>query len=326
LKIKYIQIENLKFNKKHFRLIDNTSKLDIINYYLDNFSILHLILSIAENGFFDIEPLIVNKLNEHKYKVIDGNLRLASLKILVNPLNVNNYKTKITKILDETTNRPNLIPCIIIDNNIDISKMLGFKHITGVTSWNMSIKKSYFQYLNSNLYNMNARNIAKTVGSTTKHILQYLITNKLNELLKQDNEYNINSIKISKINSLFQYSNILDFIGIRLSTESLNNINFDNLCIVLELLDNEISTEEYLIKLDNVLENDYNKEQLSQDKLFLTSLQAKSSILDNKINKLNEELGNLTVQNMEKLDTNIIKSLFNRLNHFIKYNENNKLL
>ena len=61
-KLKYISLKKLKFNKESIRLKDQDYKvINTVNFLFQNNSILKLLLSIGENGYFNTEPLIVMK-------------------------------------------------------------------------------------------------------------------------------------------------------------------------------------------------------------------------------------------------------------------------
>lgn len=327
MKLKYIKIKELNFNKKHFRL-DGIQESDLINFYLKKYSILQLMFSIAENGFFDIEPLIVIKTKKNNYEVIDGNLRLTTLKILQNPLKANCYQFKIEQILNETNHRPKAVPCIIIKNNIDVMTMLGYKHISGTNRLDIKNKKTYFEFLKSDTQNLeiNSRKIAKTIGSKSYYVLRYLIINELYHLIEQDDIYNIQNIDFIKVLNLFKYENIIEFVGITSNAFPFKNLDYDNLTIMLNLLNNNICTEEYLEHLNKMLENNHNKDLFSKNRLFMNFKNISSKTIDGRIAKLNEELENLTVINMKNLDTNTLKSINKQLTNFIEYHEYCKLL
>lgn len=327
--LKYISLNKLKFDKKNIRFNQNIKKYTI-NDIFSEFSILPLMLSIGENGYFDTEPLIVIK-KKKSYKVIDGNLRLASLKVLSNPLLLNVYKNKLKQILDETSFRPNRIPCIIIENKKIMKKQLGYKHITAHANWFMEHKRVYIQQLNSKLstndIESNARTIAKTVGTDALYILKYIIVEKLIELIIKNNEYSATPLAISekeiyKIFFIFKLDNILNFIGITLDNNPFKKLNYDKLEIIIKLIKN--CSNEYLEELNDSIENSYIAEQLINGTLFKHELKLsqQSSEMLKEVGQLNNILKRFTVLDVEKLnieDMEILKSLHKKVDNFINY-------
>ncbi|XQF94092.1 hypothetical protein ACOBV9_22420 (plasmid) [Pseudoalteromonas espejiana] len=95
---------------------------------------------IGQAGFFIGEALLVVK-EDGKYVVIEGNRRLTSCLLLSNPDLADSQNKKIEKVLNETDERPDEIPCIIFNNRDEINRYLGYRHVTGVKSWGFFLKQ-----------------------------------------------------------------------------------------------------------------------------------------------------------------------------------------
>jgi len=272
MKLKYIAFKKLKFNKKSFRLnnlILSHTKLDdviIIKYLLNNYSVFNIIKSINNNGYFDIEPLIVFK-TKNRYKVIDGNLRLASLKLLLNPKlfpldNSNKYK-----YLKESKSKLSSIPCLIIKNKTDIDRMLGYKHITNINSWNIENKMNYFSKIDNSLgednFRYNVKKIAETTGCREFYVLKYIIISRIIKIIKSDfyfNSINYNNFNYIILLKLFDYDSIIDYLGINFAIENpIQTLNYDNLKIFIMMMTTERESNLSLLsKLDDILNKSYN--------------------------------------------------------------------
>jgi hypothetical protein len=95
--------------------------------------------SIARNGFFANEPLIVIKGPvEGKYTVIEGNRRFTSILALTN----NEIRSKLyqqerlTELAASSVfKRSDLVPVTLVDNRELIAPILGFRHISGIMEW-----------------------------------------------------------------------------------------------------------------------------------------------------------------------------------------------
>ncbi|TAF77594.1 MAG: hypothetical protein EAZ53_02410 [Bacteroidetes bacterium] len=57
---------------------------EVLNWMLSDATLVDLMASIAENGFFSGEPILIVEENG-KHVVVEGNRRLASIKLLANP-------------------------------------------------------------------------------------------------------------------------------------------------------------------------------------------------------------------------------------------------
>ncbi len=261
VKLKYLSLDKLKFNKKHIRLKQFNKRQtndEIIKYYYNYLSIKNLILSIGQNGYFGIEPLIVIK-DKNKYKVLDGNLRLASLRILNNPTIVDD---SINKILNETIEQPIEIPCLIINKYTNVNEMIGYKHINNSHSWNISEKIEYIiEYYKSFLdddIQTNTREVAISIGIETNETLSYVLTAKILLILNEYNFFNIENININYLQynflKFFFYNSSINFLNINLESFNLfSRFKYNNLEQLVSLFNNKKLTSNDFIILDNML-------------------------------------------------------------------------
>ena len=103
------------------------------------FDITAIAESIARNGFFANEPLIVvASPKQEKYVVIEGNRRLTALLALTSEtLRSQLYEpqrlNELAAMSKFTAN--DLVPCILVDDRVKIAPILGFRHISGILEW-----------------------------------------------------------------------------------------------------------------------------------------------------------------------------------------------
>jgi hypothetical protein len=103
------------------------------------YDIISVAESIARNGFFANEPLIVIKGPvEGKYTVIEGNRRFTSLLALTN----DEIRSKLYQqerlnelALSSVFKKSDLVPVTLVDNRELIAPILGFRHISGIMEW-----------------------------------------------------------------------------------------------------------------------------------------------------------------------------------------------
>ena len=87
-KIEYIKIENLILDSNNPRLpsyLHGVDENQIIDYMVLDAATIELMQAIGENDFFSGEQLLVVEVENKKYKVIEGNRRLTSVKLLNDP-------------------------------------------------------------------------------------------------------------------------------------------------------------------------------------------------------------------------------------------------
>ncbi len=243
-KIEYITLNKLKLDFKNPRLpIQVSNEEVIIEWMLEDASIIELMLAIGQNDFFIGEALLVVKDNNN-FIVIEGNRRLTSLKILNNPNLAKIHTKKVQRVLEETKYRPSEIPCIIFDSRNDILQYLGYRHITGIKSWGMLAKAKYLNSLiplleTKGLYNQ-SRELAKKIGSRSDYVKRVLISYKLYEIIKDNNFYKIprldeTTLSFSYITDSLRHKNIKHFINIDLDDDdTLSTINKDNLATLID--------------------------------------------------------------------------------------------
>ncbi|MCD8213406.1 MAG: ParB N-terminal domain-containing protein [Campylobacter sp.] len=186
---------------------------------LQDASIIELMLTIAQNGYFIGEPLLVTKDNE-KYIVIEGNRRLTALKLLQKPNLADVYTKKIEQVLKEGDNRPTNIPCIVFESRNEILQYLGYRHVTGVKSRGMLEKARYLNYLLPTMQNQDINSqsgeLAKKIGSKSDYIKRVLVSYQIYEIIKDSGFYKIpkldeTTIYFNYFADSLRYENIILF-------------------------------------------------------------------------------------------------------------------
>lgn len=241
-----ISLNKLKLDQQNPRIPkslrdSNPSEVDLINYMLLDASLVELMLAIGQNGYFPGEQLLVVLDNEDgKYKVVEGNRRLSAVKLLSNPELAEVQKARIQKVLDETTERPTLIPCLIFDDEKEIHKYLGFKHITGIKEWRLLEKSRYLYGIRESLFSeMNliraSREIAKMIGSRTDYVRRVLVGYEVYKQIEDAGFYKIRDLNdttfyFNYIVDSLNKGNIRSFIGVDFELDNpIENLSHTNL-------------------------------------------------------------------------------------------------
>lgn len=238
--INLINLELDSYNPRLPKSMHGKSKKEIIEYLLLDASLIELMLAIGENDFFPGEQLLVVKTENGKYRVIEGNRRLAAVMLLNDPNLTNVQKTKIQKVIDETKFTPTEIPCLIFSDEKEIHNYLGYRHITGIKEWKLLEKARYLNGLkNSNFNNLNldnsSREIAKIIGSRSDYVKRILIGFDIYKLIEDEAFYKIRDLNdttffFNYIADTLSRQNICNFLGIDLDKEfPLENIKKENL-------------------------------------------------------------------------------------------------
>ncbi len=154
-KVEPIDVDELLLDPHNPRLSElgldaKSSQPEILEALWTRMAVDEVALSVAENGFYDHEPLYAARENGKLY-VVEGNRRLAAVKLLRDP--------KLRAALNATT-LPTLsatakaalakLPVIICKRE-EIWAYLGFKHINGPQAWESYPKASYIAWVHNTL-------------------------------------------------------------------------------------------------------------------------------------------------------------------------------
>ena len=137
----------LKLDLRNPRMPDQlfTDEADAIEYLEENAALDELIDSITSSGWMDYEPLIVLKhddvLNLDDV-VIEGNRRLAVLRILSNPELAKRLHVDLPKSMHERS-IPKTIRVWLVTTRAEARDFIGFKHINGAFKWDSFAKAKY---------------------------------------------------------------------------------------------------------------------------------------------------------------------------------------
>ena len=106
--------------------------------------------SIAANGYFNSEPMIVLATDHDQWVVVEGNRRLAALLGLARPALRREFSepdrwdelAERAGITDET-----LVPVVVVSDRRLVVPIIGFRHITGILQWQPYAQARYIAKL-----------------------------------------------------------------------------------------------------------------------------------------------------------------------------------
>ncbi len=243
--MQFISLDNLSLDLENPRLPmsfrkEVRSKESIINWLLEDASIIELMLAIGANDFFIGEALLAIESGEKgKYIIVEGNRRLASLFLLNDPSLAKIHTRKIDKVLQETKFRPTIIPCIIFQERSEILQYLGYRHVTGIKSWSLVAKARYlnslFENISGSTISEASRELAKKIGSRSDYVKKVLVSYQIYLIIEDNGFYKIPSLDdtnfhFNYISDSLSKEYIRDFIGVDLTKEDpISNLNEENL-------------------------------------------------------------------------------------------------
>jgi hypothetical protein len=268
--IHYIPLEKLSFDPHNPRLpsdlVGRKDEEKIIDYMLRDASLLELMRSIGESDYYRSEPLLVVP-DKDGYIVVEGNRRLAALKLLSNPHLARVREKAVVESVAGKRFTPTQIPCILHKKRDDVLDYLGYRHITGVKSWGALEKARYLAQLQKKHKKKGReqtfKTLAKMIGSRADYVGKLLAALMLYDYASNKAYFKINitekDIDFSILSTAIGYNNIYIFIGLSSSDDidetHINDKNFEFL--FKRLYDSQLKIKESreLSDLSDVLGN-----------------------------------------------------------------------
>ena len=145
--VQYVPVGNLLLDGDNPRLPEKLrggSQSELLNFLREKGVLEELAQSYLDNGFFQHEPLIVLRTGDHgKYTVVEGNRRLAALKILheapeagdIHFVGIDPTPAQLEDLEE--------IPCFPVSERDEIHAYIGFRHIGGLKTWSPEAKARY---------------------------------------------------------------------------------------------------------------------------------------------------------------------------------------
>ena len=190
-------IEQLEFDKENPRLPTSVRGKDdasIIKYLASKTGIENLMSSIGENGFFPGEAIVVTP-HDSKYIVIEGNRRLAALRLLQDPTLAR--VPGIGSAAAAATYKPVQVPVYVVPSREDTLQYLGFRHISGVQRWDPLAKTRYLETLFNRTQGEPEQryvSVAREIGSKSPTVRRNLDALAAYKIIEQMDFYNVADI------------------------------------------------------------------------------------------------------------------------------------
>lgn len=209
--LRYASLDELCLDPKNPRLgrhnIEANLSQEKILDLMKDWTLDELAVSFLESGFWPQEALLV--IEEELYKkprlvVVEGNRRLAALKLLFDAKNETSKSSKKWQEIastgsPETFKRLDKIPYLKADSRKEIQSYLGFRHVTGIKEWDPAEKAEHIARLIDD-HGMTYQQVMRQIGSKTPAVRQNYISYRL--LLQMENELG-DQISVDKVEDKF---------------------------------------------------------------------------------------------------------------------------
>lgn len=239
-----LPLDVLNFDPQNPRFSPSSSldESDIVERMIDKERVIELINSISQQGFFPGEPLLVAR-SEGEYIVVEGNRRLAALKLLSSRLAPKNSRPSIEEARANAKFKPTVIPCLVFPHRNDIIRSLGFRHITGIKAWEPLAKARYLSQLQE-MYSAlppdeQLKRLAVEIGSRPDYVGTALTGLKLYNEAASNHFFSLPELReetfdFSVLTTALGYQHIRRFLGLVSKKDSqAKNLDKDSLRALL---------------------------------------------------------------------------------------------
>ena len=177
-------VSDLRFDPGNPRIptdVDPTDEQAVLDWMLQDAGLVELMGSIAVNGFFPAEPLLITPAETGSgYWVLEGNRRLAAVKLLLEPDRAPRRKAAVAVAAAEISDRDALmrLPCVAFGTRREVLDYLGYRHITGIKSGSRrprpDICVNFITSTSSAVVSDVYRKIARIIGSRSDYVMRLL--------------------------------------------------------------------------------------------------------------------------------------------------------
>ncbi|EAW1246528.1 TPA: ParB N-terminal domain-containing protein [Salmonella enterica] len=185
------------YNGKSFN--DNADPHELVKALSDTADLEELIKSISENGYMSIEPLIVMKKGA-KYVVLEGNRRLAAIKLLTEPGLAQKCRVVVPKNLDaRVIDSLKEVAVYLVNDESEARSFIGFKHVNGPHKWD-SFAKAQFAYkwfVSERANGLTIDDITKKLGDSNNTVRSIVSAMFVLEQAKNQQVYDIHADRMS---------------------------------------------------------------------------------------------------------------------------------
>lgn len=234
-------VAELRFDPDNPRIptdVDPTDEQAVLDWMLQDAGLVELMGSIAVNGFFPAEPLLITPAESGSgYWVLEGNRRLAAVKLLLEPERAPRRKVAVAAAAAEVVDQDALsrLPCVEFGHRRDVLDYLGYRHITGIKEWEPAAKARYLRELyNEHLGHSGDdvyRKIARIIGSRSDYVMRLLGSLDLLEEIASDQELedlgvSYEDISFSLLTLALNYTSISRYLNLQdLTRDSFRSVD-----------------------------------------------------------------------------------------------------
>ena len=228
-----VEVERLRLDRRNPRLIgegENASQEEMISRLYRSADLSELLQSISANGYMDIEPLIVipdPQSHDDKLIVLEGNRRLAALRLLREPDLVSKIKKSeglsisVPTIGEQQRTTLDKVSVCHVDSPEAARSFIGFKHINGPAKWNSYAKAQFAAdwYKSGRSQGVDLKSIADAIGDKHDTIKRMVSAVYVLQQAKKEGLFDIEDrcskrFNFSHLYTALSRSQYMDYLGL----------------------------------------------------------------------------------------------------------------
>jgi hypothetical protein len=202
-------------NPRFYGVDGSSDQQSMLRTLWREFSVDEIAMSIAANGFFPYEPLFAAR-ESGGYVVVEGNRRLAAVKLLRHPeLRKLVGATELPKLPARAVKELAELP-VIVTSREHVWQYVGFKHVNGPQPWQSSSKAEYIAWVHNEL-GVPLQDIAHRIGdqhATVKRLYRGLMVLQQAEAVFDPEDRAKSHFSFSHLYTGLDYPGIRKFIGL----------------------------------------------------------------------------------------------------------------
>jgi hypothetical protein len=200
------------------------SQARILELMIEQFAIGEIAESICSAGFQPIDPFLGYRLHD-KIIVLEGNRRLATIKLLLNPELTPIQHRQVWdqyrgRVESQSLDAMRRIEVLVYGNRLqaDVLAYIGFRHVNGIMSWDAEEKAAYIAQLIENpAIRWSYEDIAQRLGSKPAYVEKLYIAHRLVEQAKDNDTPGANLMRANfgVLTRALQSPGVVKFLGIK---------------------------------------------------------------------------------------------------------------
>lgn len=236
-----IALHALDFDPDNPRMPESLDASDlsaVLAFMLEDAGLLDLMASIAKQGFFPGEPLLVSPSSPGRWLVVEGNRRFASCLLLAEPERAPTKARAVNTLSEEVEVELSAIPCLQFETRDAILNHLGYRHVTGIKEWDPLAKARFLKQryeLEQGSPEERFKSLAKSIGSRSDYVGRLLTAYGLFARIDEEAMEGAEEAAqdFSLITSLLAYSAVPEYLGLASSADNeMRDLDQDRLAFL----------------------------------------------------------------------------------------------